>query len=74
MDLSGFVFKRGSPSCGIERVRVYNEHGMPSRNGVGIFARAYMQEFPLIPVEEEGRLCDPSLRENFIERVFSYRR
>jgi uncharacterized protein YbgA (DUF1722 family)/uncharacterized protein YbbK (DUF523 family) len=74
LDLSGYVFKKGSPSCGIERVRVYNEDGMPSRNGVGLFARAFIEQFPLIPVEEEGRLCDSTLRENFIERVFCYRR
>jgi len=74
LDLSGYVFKKGSPSCGIERVRIYNEHGRPSRNGVGLFARAFIEQFPLIPVEEEGRLCDPTLRENFIERVFCYRR
>ncbi len=74
LDLSGYVFKKDSPSCGIERVRIYNEQGMPGRNGIGLFARAYMQRFPMIPVEEEGRLCDPPLRENFIERVFCYRR
>ena len=74
LDLSGYVFKKGSPSCGIERVRIYNEHGMPNRNGVGLFARAFIEQFPLIPVEEEGRLCDAPLRENFIERVFCYRR
>ena len=74
LDLSGFVFKRGSPSCGVERVRVYTAQGMPSHSGVGIFARAFRDEFPLIPIEEEGRLCDPALRENFIERVFCYRR
>jgi len=74
LDLSGYVFKKGSPSCGIERVRIYNEHGMPNRNGVGLFARAFIEQFPLIPVEEEGRLCEPTLRENFIERVFCYRR
>jgi uncharacterized protein YbgA (DUF1722 family)/uncharacterized protein YbbK (DUF523 family) len=74
LDLSGYVFKKGSPSCGIERVRVYNEDGMPSRNGGGLFARAFIEQFPLIPVEEEGRLCDSTLRENFIERVFCYRR
>jgi len=74
LDLSGYVFKKGSPSCGIERVRIYNEHGIPNRNGVGLFARAFIEQFPLIPVEEEGRLCDPTLRENFIERVFCYRR
>lgn len=74
LDLSGYVFKKDSPSCGIERVRLYNRHGMPSRQGIGLFARAFMERFPLIPVEEEGRLCDPLLRENFIERVFCYRR
>ncbi len=74
VDLSGFVFKKDSPSCGVERVRTYNEHGMPGRKGVGLFAQAFLGRFPLIPVEEEGRLCDPLLRENFIERVFCYRR
>lgn len=74
LDLSGFIFKKDSPSCGIERVRLYNQHGMASRQGVGIFARTFMEQCPLIPVEEEGRLCDPALRENFIERVFCYRR
>ena len=49
LDLSGYVFKKGSPSCGIERVRVYNKDGMPSRNGVGLFARAFIEQFPLIP-------------------------
>jgi uncharacterized protein YbgA (DUF1722 family)/uncharacterized protein YbbK (DUF523 family) len=74
LNLSGFVFKRGSPSCGLERVRVYTVQGMPSHSGSGIFAKAFRDEFPLLPIEEEGRLCDPSLRENFIERVFCYRR
>ena len=74
LDLSGYVFKKGSPSCGFERVRLYNTQGLPSRNGVGLFARAFIEEFPLIPVEEEGRLRDLTLRENFIERVFCYRR
>jgi uncharacterized protein YbgA (DUF1722 family) len=58
----------------MERVRIYNEHGLSVRNGVGLFARAFIEQFPLIPVEEEGRLCEPALRENFIERVFCYRR
>ncbi|WHZ23727.1 MAG: uncharacterized protein OJF47_002839 [Nitrospira sp.] len=74
LDLSGYVFKKDSPSCGIEGVRLDNRHGMPSHQGIGLFARAFMERFPLIPVEEEGRLCDPLLRENFIERVFCYRR
>jgi uncharacterized protein YbbK (DUF523 family) len=74
MDLSGYILKSDSPSCGMERVRVYPEKGTAIRKGVGIFARALMEHFPLLPVEEEGRLCDPGLRENFIERVFAYRR
>ena len=74
LDLSGYVFKKDSPSCGMERVRVHGSGGMPSRRGRGLFAAAFMEAFPLIPVEEEGRLNDPALRENFIERVFCYRR
>lgn len=74
LDLCGYVFKKNSPSCGLERVRIYNEHGMPSRSGAGLFAQAFRETFPLIPVEEEGRLCDPAIRENFIERVFCYQR
>ena len=72
--LCGFIFKRGSPSSGMERVRVYNEKGVPVSKGVGMFAREFMAHFPLIPVEEEGRLHDPGLRENFIERIFTMRR
>jgi uncharacterized protein YbgA (DUF1722 family)/uncharacterized protein YbbK (DUF523 family) len=74
LDLQGYVFKKGSPSCGMERVRVYRQGGMPARRGRGLFAAAFMTAFPLLPVEEEGRLNDPVLRENFIERVFAYRR
>ena len=74
LDLSGYVFKKNSPSCGIEQVRIYNEQGKQSGNGIGLFARAFIKQFPLIPVEDEGRLCDPSIRENFIERIFCYRR
>jgi uncharacterized protein YbgA (DUF1722 family)/uncharacterized protein YbbK (DUF523 family) len=74
MDLCGYILKSDSPSCGMERVRVYGESGMPSKTGVGIYARALMDRFPLLPVEEEGRLHDLPLRENFVERVFCYRR
>jgi uncharacterized protein YbgA (DUF1722 family) len=73
-NLSGYVLKSDSPSCGMERVRVYRLSGIPSKDGVGIFARALMDRFPLLPVEEEGRLHDLPLRENFVERVFCYRR
>lgn len=72
--LCGFVFKRGSPSSGMERVKVYNERGMAEKKGRGMFAGAFMDHFPLIPVEEEGRLHDPNLRENFIERIFALMR
>jgi uncharacterized protein YbbK (DUF523 family) len=73
-DLSGYIFKSGSPSCGLYRVRVYGAGGMPSRSGRGLFAMALAERFPHLPVEEEGRLADPHLRENWIERVFAYRR
>ena len=70
-DLCGFIFSSKSPSSGMERVKVYNEKGIPDNKGVGIFARIFMEHFPLIPVEEEGRLHDPVLRENFIGRIFT---
>jgi len=57
--LSGYIFKKDSPSCGIERVKLFNPHGMPTRAGVGLFARAFKERFPLVPIEDEGRLCDP---------------
>ena len=73
-DLSGYVLKKDSPSCGMERVKTYSENGPAARDGRGIFAGALLERFPHLPVEEEGRLSDPTLRENFIERVFAYRR
>lgn len=73
-ELCGFIFKSGSPSSGMERVRVHTEEGMPSRRGSGIFARVFMEHFPLIPVEDEGRLHDLKFRENFIERIFTFNR
>ena len=73
-DLCGFIFKSRSPSSGMERIPVYNEKGMPVKKGVGLFARTFMDHFPLLPVEDEGRLHDPKLRENFIECVFVFKR
>ncbi len=73
-DLSGFVLKKDSPSCGMERVKVYTPQGPGERGGRGLFAEALMARMPNLPVEEEGRLGDPRLRENFVERVFAYRR
>ncbi|MBN2808806.1 MAG: DUF1722 domain-containing protein [Deltaproteobacteria bacterium] len=74
-NLCGFIFKKSSPSCGRHRVRVYQESGrQPLSSGIGMFARAFNERFPLIPVEEEGRLHDPALREHFIERVFIMQR
>lgn len=74
LDLSGFLLKRASPSCGMERVRVYDENGVPEKNGRGVFAGVLLDRLPLLPVEEEGRLHDPHLRENFFDRVFGYHR
>jgi uncharacterized protein YbgA (DUF1722 family)/uncharacterized protein YbbK (DUF523 family) len=72
--LHGFILKKDSPSCGIFRVRIYNEQDSNHRNGRGLFAEALMNRYPDLPMEEEGRLQDWKLRENFIERVFSYYR
>lgn len=73
-ELCGFVFKSRSPSSGYKGVKVYSPSGMPVLKGTGIFAGAFIDHFPLIPVEDEGRLHDPELRENFIERVFVFKR
>jgi uncharacterized protein YbgA (DUF1722 family)/uncharacterized protein YbbK (DUF523 family) len=73
-DLCGFVFKSRSPSSGMRGVKIYTNAGMPNATGSGLFAKAFMDAFPLLPVEDEGRMHDPGLRENFIERVFVYRR
>lgn len=72
--LLGFIFKSKSPSSGMERVKVYNGKGGMAGRGIGIFARAFMEHFPLLPVEDEGRLNDPVLRENFIARIFTLQR
>ena len=74
LNLSGFVFKSASPSCGISGVLLFNAQGTETQDGVGLFARAFMTHFPLIPVEEEGQLHDPQALKNFLERVFSYHR
>ena len=70
--LFGFILKKDSPSCGMERVKVYNGKGMPEKSGAGRFAAGLMARFPNLPLEEEGRLGDARLRENFIQRVFIY--
>jgi uncharacterized protein YbgA (DUF1722 family)/uncharacterized protein YbbK (DUF523 family) len=74
-DLCGFVLKKDSPSCGMTRVRVYPENGgAATRDGRGLFAEELIRQMPHLPVEEEGRLLDRRLRENFVERLFAYRR
>lgn len=75
-ELCGYVLKSKSPSCGMERVNLYPglSGKQPTKDGVGLFAAALLQRLPNLPVEEEGRLHDPTLRENFIERVFAYHR
>jgi len=74
LELCGYILKKDSPSCGMTRVKVYGERGPALRDGRGIFAGALLEAFPNLPVEDEGRLSDARLRENFIERVFAYRR
>lgn len=72
--LSGFIFCQKSPSCGMERVKVYQEDGKGSTaSGIGLFAKQIMVHNPNLPCEENGRLMDPALRENFMIRVFTYR-
>jgi uncharacterized protein YbgA (DUF1722 family)/uncharacterized protein YbbK (DUF523 family) len=71
-ELCGYVLKKDSPSCGMERVKIYDAGQVPTRSGRGIFAAGLVERFPNLPVEEEGRLADPRLRENFVERVFAY--
>jgi uncharacterized protein YbgA (DUF1722 family)/uncharacterized protein YbbK (DUF523 family) len=72
--LCGYVLKRSSPSCGLERVKVYGASGLLNREGRGIFSAGLVDRFPNLPVEEEGRLNNPRLRENFVSQVFSYKR
>jgi len=73
-NLCGFIFKSRSPSSGMERVKLYDRNGVPQNKGVGLFAQAFMEHFPLLPVEEDGRLQDPRLRENFMELIFTLKR
>jgi uncharacterized protein YbgA (DUF1722 family)/uncharacterized protein YbbK (DUF523 family) len=73
-DLSGYILKKDSPSCGMERVKVYDARSTPARTARGLYAGALIARLPDLPVEEEGRLTDPRLRENFVERVFAYQR
>lgn len=72
--LCGYIFKKDSPSCGVFSVPIYTEDGKPKTRGAGLFASAFREHLPLIPIEEEGRLNDLDIRENFIVRVFSYHR
>ncbi|MBK7877408.1 MAG: DUF523 and DUF1722 domain-containing protein [Planctomycetes bacterium] len=74
LGLSGYVLKKDSPSCGMDRVKVYDANGSHAREGRGLFAAALLPAQPLLPVEEEGRLSDPLLRENFFDRVFGFTR
>ncbi|MGF6590337.1 YbgA family protein [Pseudomonas sp. 2835] len=72
-DICGYIFMHKSPSCGLERVKVYQANGYPApEGGRGLFAAAFCEQRPDLPVEEDGRLCDPVLRENFITRVYAY--
>jgi uncharacterized protein YbgA (DUF1722 family)/uncharacterized protein YbbK (DUF523 family) len=74
LELSGYILKKDSPSCGMTRVKIYSDTAMPVREGEGLYASALMHAYPNLPVEDEGRLNDAKLRENFIERLFAYAR
>lgn len=74
LELCGYILKKDSPSCGMTGVAIYGAEGTSHRNGTGLYASALMRAYPNLPVEDEGRLNDPKLRENFIERIFAYRR
>lgn len=71
-NLSGYILKKDSPSCGMERVAVWHREDAPEPTGRGLFAAELLRQFPNLPIEEEGRLHDPQLRENFIVRVLDY--
>ncbi len=72
-DLCGFILKSKSPTCGLERVKVYQQKEAPSeKKGVGLFAQELKNTFKYLPIEEEGRLNDPWLKENFLMQVFAY--
>jgi uncharacterized protein YbgA (DUF1722 family)/uncharacterized protein YbbK (DUF523 family) len=73
-DLCGFVLKKDSPSCGMARVKIYGRGAIPTKSGRGLFAARLADRCPNLPIEEEGRLSDPRLRDNFVERVFAYGR
>ncbi len=73
-DICGYIFMQQSPSCGVERVKVYQANGIPAKTGRGIYSNAFCAARPDLPVEEDGRLNDPILRENFLTRVFAYAR
>jgi uncharacterized protein YbbK (DUF523 family) len=73
LNLSGYVFKADSPSCGITQVPIFNSQGMETHNGIGLFAQAFMAHFPLIPIEDEDHLHDPQAMQSFLERTLAYR-
>jgi len=72
--LRGYILKKDSPSCGMERVRLYDRNDVPARTGVGLYVEALAERFPRLPLEEEGRLHDARLREHFVTRVFAHDR
>lgn len=74
LDLSGYVFKARSPSCGIESVPLYGKTGKAKPDGMGLFARSFQKHFPLIPITDEERLADLASRQHFLKQVFGYHR
>lgn len=72
--LCGFVFKRNSPCCGLQHVKIYCDSGAAVEAGAGIFARLFSERFPELPVEDEACLRDTIQREIFIGRIFAVNR
>jgi uncharacterized protein YbgA (DUF1722 family)/uncharacterized protein YbbK (DUF523 family) len=73
-ELRGYILKKDSPTCGMGRVKLYDENGVPSRDAIGLYAKVLLEIYPNLPIEEEGRLNDPAIRESFITRVFAFNR
>ena len=72
-DLCGYILVKGSPSCGFDRVKRFNDRGnVVALDQRGMFASALAELDPLLPMEDDGRLNDPPLRESFVTRVVAY--
>ena len=72
LKLDSFIFKKGSPSCGLEHVKIYGKNDSPSSSAIGFFAAVFKEKYPSLPVIEEGRLSDPRQRERYLVKLFAF--